>query len=116
MMNNTVLYTIIFLVSVFISSVSQIILKKSAQKKYENVLKEYLNPMVIGAYTIFLISTFLTTFAYKSVPLSFGPVLESTGYIYIAILGALILKEKMSKRKILGNGLIIIGIMVFAWL
>lgn len=71
-MNNMLFYTILFLVSVFISSISQIILKKSAEVKYASVIREYLNPMVITAYTIFLASTLLTTFAYKGVPLSLG--------------------------------------------
>ena len=115
-MNNMLFYTILFLVSVFISSISQIILKKSAEVKYASVIREYLNPMVITAYTIFLASTLLTTFAYKGVPLSLGPVLEATGYIYVAVLGTLILKEKLSRRKIIGNVLIIAGIMVFALL
>lgn len=113
-MNNMLFYTILFLVSVFISSISQIILKKSAEVKYASIIREYLNPMVITAYTIFLASTLLTTFAYKEVPLSLGPVLEATGYIYVAVLGTLILKEKLSRRKIIGNVLIIAGIVIFA--
>ena len=45
---------------VFISSVSQIILKKSANIKYENPIREYLNIRVIKdmAYSIFLLSSF----------------------------------------------------------
>jgi multidrug transporter EmrE-like cation transporter len=109
-------FFILFLVSVFISSISQILLKKSADKEYENTLKEYLNPRVIAAYSIFLISTVLTTIAYRGVPLSIGPVLESTGYVYIAVLSVFVLKEKMSKKKILGNVLIIAGILVCALL
>ena len=45
----------LLLLSVFISSVSQIILKKAADKTYESTLKEYMNPMVIGAYGLSLI-------------------------------------------------------------
>lgn len=113
-MNRVFMYVAIFLVSVLISSVSQIILKKSANVNYESVVKEYLNPFVIIAYIIFFASTLLTTFAYRGVPLSLGPVLEATGYVYVAILGTLILKERMTKKKIVGNLLIIIGILVFA--
>ena len=43
----------ILLFSVFISSVSQILLKKAADRTYESSLKEYLNPLVIGAYGMF---------------------------------------------------------------
>jgi len=112
-MKNNLIYIIIFLSSVLISSISQIVLKKSANKNYDNRLKEYLNPMVMGAYFVFCASSLLTTLAYKGVPLSFGPILESSGYIYITILGLLFLKEKITLRKILGNIIIIIGIIVF---
>lgn len=114
-MNNSLVYIIIFLISVLISSVSQVILKKSAQKKYGNALKEYLNPLVILAYILFFGASLLTTVAYGKVELSLGTVLESTGYIYVAILGHFILHEKMGKQKILGNGIIIAGILIFAF-
>ena len=40
----------LLLVSVFISSVSQILLKKAADRTYENHIREYLNPLVIFSY------------------------------------------------------------------
>lgn len=112
-MENNILYILIFLASVFVSSISQVFLKKSANRKYDTRIKEYLNPMVIMAYIFFFGSTILTIFAYKGVPLSFGPILESSGYIYITILGFLFLKEKISLKKIIGNIFIVIGIFVF---
>ena len=64
----------LLLLSVFISSVSQIILKKAADKTYESTLKEYMNPMVIGAYGLFFCSVILTMLALKHVPLSMSPI------------------------------------------
>lgn len=106
-------YIIIFLISVLIAAVSQTILKASANEKHENSLKEYLNFKVIFAYFLFFLSSFITVFAYKKVPLSLGPVLEASGYIFVTILGVIFLKEKVSKRKLLGLGLILVGIIVF---
>jgi small multidrug resistance pump len=108
-MSNT-FYIIVFLASVFLASCSQILLKKSAQKEYPNRVSEYLNPQVIIAYLIFFSSTLLTIWAYKGVPLSLGPIFETTGYIYVVILSALFLQERITKRKLLGNILIIAGI------
>jgi len=116
MINNGWFYFILYLFSVLVASLSQITLKKSAMKQYETHLKEYLNPYVSSAYFFFFGSSLLTTLAYKGVPLTLGPVLESTGYVYIAILGVIILKEKLSGRKIIGNIMIIIGIFVYAFL
>ena len=97
----------LLLLSVFISSVSQIILKKAADKTYESTLKEYMNPMVIGAYGLFFCSVILTMLALKHVPLSMSPILESTGYIFVSVMGYIFLKERFSRRKLMGFALIL---------
>lgn len=107
------LYVFLFVFSVFISSVSQTILKTSAKKKYDNRLQEYLNPKVIIAYGIFFLSSLITVVAYKYVPLSLGPILESCGYIFITLLGYFILHEKVGKKKLIGLIVILMGISIF---
>ena len=115
-MNKTVLfYSMFLLFDTFISSVSQVMLKKSASKEYKSKLEEYMNPLVIGAYTIFVLATFVGVYAYRGVPLSLGPILEATGYIYVTIFGVKIFKEKINKGKILALVLIIIGIAVYSF-
>ena len=103
----------LLLLSVFISSVSQIILKKAADKTYESTLKEYMNPMVIGAYGLFFCSVILTMLALKHVPLSMSPILEATGYIFVSVMGYIFLKERFSRRKLMGFALILAGIVIF---
>ena len=100
----------ILLFSVFISSVSQILLKKAANRTYESPLKEYLNPLVIG---MFFCSVILTMLALKYVPLSMSPILESTGYIFVSVMGYFFLKEKFTKRKLAGFALILAGVIIF---
>lgn len=103
----------VMLLSVFISSVSQIILKKAANKTYESPLREYLNPMVIGAYGLFFCSVILTMLALRKLPLSMSPILESTGYIFVSFMGYIFLKERFSRRKLMGIALILAGIVIF---
>lgn len=105
-------FVCLFLFSVFISSVSQIILKKSANVQHENSIKEYMNVKVVFAYGIFFISSLLTMLSYKKVPLSMGAILETTGYIWVTILGYLVLKERVSKKKIIGLCIIVAGIVI----
>jgi len=105
-------YIVLFLFSVFISSVSQIILKSSANNEHINVFGEYFNTKVLIAYGVFFLSSLLTILAYRKVPLSMGVVLEATGYIWVTLLGYIILKEKINKRKCLGLVIIILGILV----
>lgn len=113
---NTILYPALFLGSVFISSISQILLKKSAGRVYDNKLKEYLNSRVSIAYFLFFGSTLITVFAYRGVDLSAGPLIESTGYLYVMLLSFLFLNERISRRKLLGNILIILGIALYSFL
>ena len=108
----SILHVFIYVFSVFISSVSQIILKTSADMKYDSRIKEYLNPRVIIAYGIFFLATFITIYAYKGIPLSVGPILETTGYLWISLLGYFILKEKISRRKFIGLTVVVAGIIV----
>lgn len=114
MKNSIVQYSCILLFSVFVSSVSQIILKKAAGKTYKSRWGEYLNPWVIGAYGLFGTSTILTMIALKKVPLSMSPVLEVSGYIWVSVMGYLFLREKFSARKLKGMVLILCGIVIYA--
>lgn len=113
-MNEKILFSLIFIVGVFISSISQIMLKKSAQKEYSSKIREYLNPMVIIAYIIFFCATLCSILAYTVIPLSLGPVLESAGYVFVALLSWFCLKEKISPKKASGLAIIIIGIMIYS--
>lgn len=107
-------YVALFLLSVFISSCSQIALKKSANRRHENKIKEIMNPTVIGAYAMFFGASLLTVFAYRGVDLSWGPVLETTSYVYVMILSGMFLGERITKRKVIGNVIIVLGILIYA--
>lgn len=116
MTNTTLLYAGILLIGVFLSAISQVMLKKAAARQYVSKLKEYLNPLVIIAYTIFVGTTLLSVYAYKGIPLFKGPVLEVTSYIYITIFGVCIFKEKLNPKKIVALLLIVGGILVYSLL
>ncbi len=107
-------YIIVWIISVLISSIAQVMLKAEADKKHESRLKEYLNPMVITAYGIFFLSTFLTMYALKYVPLTYSPIIEPLSYIFVPVIGVLVLKEKISKRRMLGIAVMMVGIAVFS--
>ena len=103
------------LLGTFVSSVAQVFLKKASQKKYKSVIQEYLNPIVICSYAVFFLATLLGVYAYKGIPLSMGPVLEATGYVYIMIFGVKFFHESFNKRKALAIGLILAGIAVYSF-
>ena len=104
----------LLLFSVFISSVSQILLKKAADKTYKDHIREYINPLVILAYGMFFCSVILTMLALRNIPLSMQPILESAGYIFVTVMGYFFLKERIGKKKLAGIGLILLGILIFS--
>ena len=114
MYNSFFICVVIFLMSTFISSISQVILKKSTFKHYDSVIREYINLPVILAYSIFLIATLMSVFTYKILPLSLATALDTTSYLYITFFGVVIFKEKLTKQKIFSLTLIILGILIYA--
>lgn len=114
MSESVLAYAAVALFGVFVSGISQALLKKSALRTHEGPLGEYLNPLVIFAYALFVVSTLLSTLAYKVIPLSMGPVLDATGYIYVTAFGLLIFHERLNRRKVLALALIICGILIYS--
>ena len=95
-----------------IASVSQLLLKMSANKNHQSFIQSYINPLVISAYVLLSISMVLTSFAYRTIPLALGPVIETLGIVFVAVLSSFFLKEVHSKRYILGMVFIILGVIV----
>ena len=93
----------------FFSAISQILLKQSANKEYSHPILEYLNWRVILSYGIFAAVLLLNTYAYTRVDMKYGAVIDTCSYVFVMLLSWVILKEKMTKKKILGNLLIMTG-------
>lgn len=106
-------YILAFL-AVFVASVSQILLKKSAQQEHKNIIFKFLNWRVILGYALLFGTTIINVFAYRGVELKVTPMIESTGIIWVTILAALILGEKPTVRSILSILVTIVGIIVFS--
>ena len=114
MNNDFYLFFLIALASVLIADISQIILKKAALKTYDKWYLSYLNGPVIFAYFLFFLSTICSMIALRKLPLSLSPMWQSMGQIFVALLSFFILKEKLTKKKIIGIAVIIIGLFIFS--
>ncbi len=106
-------YLLLLVLSVVVASFSQILLKKSAGKAYASVLKEYLNPLVITGYGMMVLSTLLTVGGYAGLEYKNGAVIEALGFVLVMFLSRVFFGEKITKKKLLGNSLILLGILVF---
>ena len=97
----------------FFTAVAQILFKQSSNIKYENKIREYLNFRVILSYGMFFLILLLNTWCYTKVEMRYGPVIDTAAYVFVLLLSRLILKEKITKGKILGNLIIITGILIY---
>jgi drug/metabolite transporter (DMT)-like permease len=104
---------LLMLLGVLISSFSQILLKKSAQKASSYWLAQYLNPYVIAGYGLLGAAMLIPLYIYQFVDLKYGAIIETLGYATVMILSALLLKERITKKKLLGNLLIVAGVLLF---
>lgn len=106
-------YWIALFLAVLVSSSSQMLLKKGATKHYDGVIREYLNPWVISGYVLMVMSTLCVIYAYRGVAYKNGAVVESLGYLLIMFLSRIFFGEKITKKKVIGNLIILAGVCVF---
>ncbi len=107
------IYLLILIFSALIASFSQILLKKSAEKTYSSVIREYLNLYVICGYGMMFLSMFLTIIAYSGMEFTNVQIVEATGYIMVLILSCLFFREKITGEKVIGMLFIFAGIAVY---
>jgi len=89
------------------------LLKKGAAKHYDSFIREYLNPWVISGYGLMIVSTLCIIYAYRGVAYKNGAIVESLGYILIMVLSRIFIGEKITKKKLIGNLIILAGVVVF---
>ncbi len=98
----------------FFSAISQLLLKLSANEEHKGRFGEYLNVKVITAYVIFALVLLLNTYAYTKVNLKYGPVIDTFTYVFVLLLSVMVLKEKLTGWKLLGNVMIIAGVLIYS--
>lgn len=108
-----VYYCIVFF-SVFIASTSQLLLKSSSVAEHKSFVKEYLNIKVIAGYGIMFMSLFLNIYALsKGVQIKEVSTMESLSYLFVPVLSYITFKEKISLRKVISIGVIMVGVIIF---
>lgn len=106
-------YMMLMVVCTAFSAISQILLKQSANQEHGNILREYLNWRVITAYLIFGLVLLANTYAYTQVEMKYGPVLDTITYIFVLLLSWIVLREKITKGKLIGNLIIVAGVLIY---
>ncbi len=110
------MFYVLMLASATITAFSQIILKKSANKKHKGIIFEYINPYVLFSYVCYFGVLVLNVFIYTKIDYRFGVVINSMASVLVMVFSKLMLKETITRRRIWGNVLIILGIVIFSLL
>lgn len=105
---------ILVISSVFLAACAQMLLKQGARKQYDTWWRQYINGWVIGGYAIMLSTMMMNIFAMsRGVEVKEVSIIESMSYLFVPILSFVIFKERLTWRKVISIGVIIIGIIVF---
>lgn len=108
------IYYVFVVLVVFASACSQMLLKKGASIKYNSFIRQYLNPWVISGYGIMGLAVIVNIFCMsKGVKVKELSIIESLSYLFVPCLSWMFFEERITKRKMLAIGLILIGIIIF---
>ena len=87
------------ILAAFVTALSQILLKKSAMKEGGRLISQYLNAYVILGYLLMTAALVMNIWAYRTVEYHLGPLLNASSYIFVLVLGKLILREKITPTR-----------------
>ena len=104
----------LILLRAVMASGAQILLKKSAQKKQESILGEYLNPYVIISYIDYFLVLSLNIFLFTKMDYPYGVISNSLAIVFVMLLSRLVLGEKITLRKWVGTMLVVAGVLCFS--
>jgi len=107
-----VIYYIFVFLSIFFTGISQILLKIGAGNG-RSMLHTYLNAPTVTGYFLFLVVTICSIYALQVVELKSLYALSSLNYVAVLVLSSAVLKEKLSRNKLLSILLIVSGLIVF---
>lgn len=107
-------YMLIMFGCTILTAISQVLLKQSANVSHKSLIYEYLNWRVILSYTIFVLVLLLNTYAFTRVPLKYGSIIDTCTYVFVLLFSYFLLKEKVTKQKLIGNLIIITGVFIYS--
>lgn len=106
-------YLLLLFIATFFTATSQLLLKQSALIKRDKWIYDYLNWRVITAYGIAFAVLLANTYAFTQVDMKYGSIIDTFSYVFVMILSFLVLKERFTVKQLIGNLVIICGIMIY---
>lgn len=105
------IYYYLALAAMLFTGVGQILLKIGARKG--GTMQMYTNPATLAGYGLFLVVTICSIYALQVIELKTLYALMSLNPLVVMVLSVLVLKETLTKNKVIAVGLIFCGQLVF---
>ncbi len=105
------IYYYLALAAVLLTGVGQVLLKIGAKKR--GTMEMYTNPATLAGYGIFLVATICSIYALQVMNLKTLYALTSLTPLVVMTLSVYVLKETLTKKKVIAIGLIFSGLLVF---
>lgn len=106
------IYVLAMVCASIFTGISQLLLKISANKKHKSITKEYMNINVFLSYVLLGFSLLFNMFGFRGVPFKFISVFAGLNYLIALILSIVVLHEKVTLKKIIGNMIILLGVII----
>ena len=107
------MYQLIMLLGVLIGSLAQIPLKNSALNQRTGTLSYFLNVKTVLGYIMMVTASILSFISIRNLELKKAAIIETSGYIFVLIIGRAVFKEHIGARKLTAALIIVAGILVF---
>lgn len=107
------MYQFTMLLGVLIGSLAQIPLKKSALDKRTGTLSYFLNVKTVVGYMMMVSASILSFISIRNLELKKAAIIETSGYIFVLIIGRAVFDEHIGARKLIAALIIVAGILVF---
>lgn len=105
------IYYYLALAAMLFTGVGQVLLKIGASKG--GTLRMYFNPATLAGYGTFLVATMCSIYAMQKMDLKTLYALTSLTPLVVMTLSVMVLKETLTKNKVIAVGLIFCGLLVF---
>ncbi len=106
-------YHWLLLLSVVVTAISQLLLKKGAFASGKRMRSVYLNVFTISGYCLLLCVMILNLFIFKYLTMIAIVFFLPITYIVIAVGSSIIFEEKITKNKIIATMLILAGLSLY---
>lgn len=108
------MYKLLVILNVLVAASAQMLLKKGSSVEWGTFIRQYLNGWVIGGNGIMVLVMVVNIYAVsEGVQIKEVSIIEALSYLFVPMLSFFFFGERLSWKKIVAIGFIMVGIILF---